>query len=58
MVLSFELSNNRTLTGKLKSFGQFDVVITYSRTGQDIIVFKPAIIMATGNLSPRRNGKC
>ncbi len=55
--LSFELTNNKTITGKLKSFGQFDVVITDSRTGQDVIVFKHAIITATGDLSPRRDGK-
>ncbi|MGC9138257.1 MAG: hypothetical protein ACP5G5_04540 [Thermoplasmata archaeon] len=55
--LSLELSNNKTITGKLKSYGQFDVVITDSRTGQDVIVFKHAIVTATGDLSPRRDGK-
>jgi len=32
-LLTFELMNNRTVTGKLKGYGQFDVIVTDTRTG-------------------------
>ncbi|MEM3192855.1 MAG: hypothetical protein QXU98_07615 [Candidatus Parvarchaeota archaeon] len=51
-LLTLELANNKTITGKLKSFGQFDVIITETKTGQDILVFKHAIVSVYGNLDP------
>jgi len=53
-LLSIELSNNKTITGKLRSFGQYDVIITDSRTGQDILIMKSSIITVQGDLSPNR----
>ncbi|MEM0136312.1 MAG: hypothetical protein QXU18_13995, partial [Thermoplasmatales archaeon] len=47
-LLTLELSNNKTLTGRLKSFGQFDVIIVDSRTGQDVLVMKHAILTVQG----------
>ncbi|MEM0134551.1 MAG: hypothetical protein QXU18_04900 [Thermoplasmatales archaeon] len=49
---SIELINNRTLTGKLRFIGQYDLILTDSRTGQDILVFKHAIVSVYGNLDP------
>ncbi|MEM4091042.1 MAG: hypothetical protein QXQ46_09970 [Thermoplasmatales archaeon] len=51
-LLTLELTNNKTVTGKLKSFGQFDVIITETKSGQDILVFKHAIVSVYGNLDP------
>ncbi|MEM3859392.1 MAG: hypothetical protein QW478_08290 [Candidatus Micrarchaeaceae archaeon] len=52
-LLTLELANNKTLTGKLKSFGQFDVIITETKTGHDILVFKHAIMTVQGDLSSK-----
>ncbi|MEM3192063.1 MAG: hypothetical protein QW292_08240 [Candidatus Parvarchaeota archaeon] len=51
-LLTFKLVNNEIISGRLKSFGQFDVVISDSRTGWDILLFKHAIISVWGDLSP------
>jgi len=50
-VLSFEIINNKTVTGKLKAYGQFDVIVTDTRTGQDLIIMKHAIITIQGDFS-------
>jgi len=50
-VLSFEIINNKTVTGKLKAYGQFDVIVTDSRTGQDLIIMKHAITTIQGDFS-------
>jgi len=50
-LLTFELMNNRTVTGKLKGYGQFDIMVTDSRTGQDYIIMKHAIVSVQGDLS-------
>ncbi len=55
-ILTFELANGKMITGKLKSFGQYDIIITDSRTGQDILVMKHALITVQGDL-PIPNGK-
>jgi len=34
-LLTFELMNNKMVTGKLKGYGQFDIMVTDLRTGQD-----------------------
>ena len=52
-LLTFELVNNKTVSGKLKGYGQFDIMITDSRTGQDLIIMKHAIISVQGDLSPK-----
>jgi len=54
-LLTFELMNNKTVTGKLKGYGQFDVIVTDSRTGQDLIIMKHAIITIQGDLSSKSN---
>jgi len=54
-LLTFELMNNRTVTGKLKGYGQFDIMVTDSRTGQDLIIMKHAIISVQGDLSYKSN---
>ena len=50
-LLTFELVNNKTVTGKLKGYGQFDIMVTDSRTGQDLIIMKHAILSVQGDLS-------
>jgi len=50
-LLTFELMNNRTVTGKLKGYGQFDIMVTDSRTGQDYIIMKHAIVSVQGDFS-------
>jgi sRNA-binding regulator protein Hfq len=50
-LLTFELVNNKMVTGKLKGYGQFDIMVTDSRTGQDNIVMKHAIVSVQGDLS-------
>jgi len=50
-LLTFELVNNKMVSGKLKGYGQFDIIITDSRTGQDLIIMKHAIISVQGDLS-------
>ena len=52
-LLTFELMNNRTVTGKLKGYGQFDIMVTDSRTGQDLIIMKHAIVSVQGDLSSK-----
>ena len=54
-LLTFELMNNKTVTGKLKGYGQFDIMITDSRTGQDLIIMKHAIVSVQGDLSYKSN---
>ncbi len=53
-VLSVELTNGKIITGKLRSFGQFDVMIIDQRTGQSIIIMKHAILTIQGDLEPRK----
>ena len=53
-LLTLELMNNKTITGKLVSFGQYDIIITDSRTGQNILVMKHAIVSVRGDLSPKK----
>jgi len=52
-LLTIELMNNKTVSGKLKGYGQFDIMITDSRTGQDLIIMKHTIISVQGDLSPK-----
>jgi len=54
-LLTFELMNNKMVTGKLKGYGQFDVMVTDSRTGQDFIIMKHAIITIQGDLNAKQN---
>jgi len=54
-LLNFELMNNRTVTGKLKGYGQFDIMVTDSRTGQDLIFTKHAILSVQGNMGSKSN---
>ena len=54
-LLTFELMNNRTVTGKLKGYGQFDIMVTDSRTGQDFIIMKHAIVSVQGDLTVKQN---
>jgi len=54
-LLTFELVNNKMVTGKLKGYGQFDVIVTDSRTGQDLIIMKHAIITIQGDLTVKQN---
>ena len=53
-MLTLELINNKTITGKLVSFGQYDIIMIDSRTGQSILVFKHAIVSVQGDILPRR----
>jgi sRNA-binding regulator protein Hfq len=54
-LLTFELMNNKTVSGKLKGYGQFDVIVTDTRTGQDLIIMKHAIVSVQGDLSVKLN---
>jgi len=54
-LLTFELMNNKTVTGKLKGYGQFDIMVTDSRTGQDYIIMKHAIVSVQGDLTVKQN---
>ncbi|MFP3300553.1 MAG: hypothetical protein RXN92_05720 [Thermoplasmatales archaeon] len=54
-LLTFELMNNRTVTGKLKGYGQFDIMVTDLRTGQDLIIMKHAILSVQGDLGSKSN---
>jgi len=56
-LLTIELMNNKTVSGKLKGYGQFDIIITDSRTGQDLIIMKHAIVSVQGDLSYKSNSK-
>jgi len=52
---TFELVNNKMVTGKLKGYGQFDIMVTDSRTGQDYIIMKHAIVSVQGDLTVKQN---
>jgi len=54
-LLTFELVNNKMVTGKLKGYGQFDIMVTDSRTGQDLIIMKHAIVSVQGDLIVKQN---
>jgi len=54
-LLTFELMNNKMVTGKLKGYGQFDIMVTDSRTGQDYIIMKHAIVSVQGDLIVKQN---
>jgi len=56
-LLTFELVNNKMVTGKLKAYGQFDVIVTDSRTGQDLIIMKHAITTIQGDFSLKKEGE-
>jgi len=56
-LLTFELMNNKTVTGKLKGYGQFDVIVTDTRTGQDLIIMKHAITTVQGDLTVKQNSE-
>jgi len=56
-LLTFELMNNKTVTGKLKGYGQFDIMVTDSRTGQDYIIMKHAIVSVQGDLTVKHNSE-
>jgi sRNA-binding regulator protein Hfq len=56
-LLTFELMNNKTVTGKLKGYGQFDIMVTDSRTGQDYIIMKHAIVSVQGDLTVKQNSE-
>jgi sRNA-binding regulator protein Hfq len=53
-ILSFELTNNKVVTGRMKSFGQYDLIVSDSKTGQDVLVMKTAIVTVQGDLSPKK----
>jgi len=54
-LLTFEPMNNKTVTGKLKGYAQFDIMVTDSRTGQDYIIMKHAIVSVQGDLTVKQN---
>jgi len=56
-LLTIELMNNKTVSGKLKGYGQFDIMITDSRTGQDLIIMKHAIVSVQGDLTIKQNSE-
>ena len=56
-LLTLELVNNKTITGKLVSFGQYDIIVMDSRTGQNVLIMKHAIVVVQGDLSPKREVK-
>ena len=56
-LLTFDLMNNRTVTGKLKGYGPFDIMVTDSRTGQDYIIMKHAIVSVQGDLTVKQNSE-
>jgi len=56
-LLTFELMNNKTVSGKLKGYGQFDIMVTDSRTGQDYIIMKHAIVSVQGDLTVKQNSE-
>ncbi len=53
-MLTLELINNKTVTGKLISFGQYDIILVDSKTGQNILVMKHAIMTVQGDLTARK----
>jgi len=56
-LLTVELTNNKTVSGKLKGYRQFDIMITDPSTGQDYIIMKHAIVSVQGDLSVKLNNK-
>jgi len=56
-LLTIELTNNKTVSGKLKGYGQFDIMVTDSRTGQDYIIMKHAIVSVQGDLTVKQNSE-
>jgi len=56
-LLTFELMNNKTVSAKLKGYGQFDIMVTDSRTGQDYIIMKHAIVSVKGDLTVKQNSE-
>ena len=56
-LLTIELMDNKTVSGKLKGYGQFYIMVTDSRTGQDLIIMKHAIVSIQGDLSVKFNNK-
>ncbi len=53
-ILTLELVNSKTITGKLVSFGQYDIIMMNSKTGQSILVMKHAIVSVQGDLTAKR----
>ena len=53
-LLTLELVNNKTITGKLVSFGQYDIIMMDSRTGQSVLIMKHAIVSVQGDLSSKK----
>lgn len=53
-IMMLELMNNKTITGKLISFGQYDTILIDSKTGQSILVMKHAIVTVQGDLTAKR----
>jgi len=56
-LLTFELVNNKMVSGKLKGYGQFDIIVTDTRTGQDLIIMKHAITTVQGDLTVKQNSE-
>ncbi|MCL5874259.1 MAG: hypothetical protein M1161_02835 [Candidatus Thermoplasmatota archaeon] len=52
--LSFKLLDNTVVTGKMISFGQYDIVVIDSKTGQYILIMKTSIVTVQGDLSPKK----
>lgn len=52
--LSFKLLDNTTVSGKLVSFGQYDIVVIDQRTGQHVLIMKSAIVTVQGDLMPKK----
>ena len=52
--LSFKLLDNSLVTGKMISFGQYDLIVIDSRTGQSILIMKSAIVTVQGDLAPKK----
>ena len=53
-MLTLELVNSKIVTGKLVSFGQYDIILIDSKTGQSILVMKHAIVTVQGELAAKR----
>ena len=52
--LSFKLTDNSVITGKMISFGMYDIVVTDSKSGQHVLVMKSAIVTVHGDLAPKK----
>jgi small nuclear ribonucleoprotein (snRNP)-like protein len=53
-ILTFKLTDNTLLVGKLKGFGMYDILVTDSKTGRDFIIMKSAIISIEGDFSVKK----